>query len=131
MPTRPPIFRPGYLGDPSAGEAARKRRLDRRRPSPAERGYDSDWRRVRAEVLEERPFCERCGTTEALEVHHVQSIAEAPHLRLDKGNLAVLCKAHHSAITAKEQGFASNGSKNGLSYANKNGLNSTKSRIKS
>lgn len=83
--------------------AERVAKADARRPSPAERGYDADWHRVRRRMLRERPIC-ACGAL-ATEVHHVKSIREAPHLRLDVANLQCLCRSCHSRITARTQAF--------------------------
>lgn len=65
----------------------------------AERGYDSKWRRLRATILDIEPLCRRCAgvdiATPAIEVHHIQPISVAPHLRLDPNNLMPLCVSCH------------------------------------
>jgi hypothetical protein len=51
---------------------ARQRAPDATRPSPAERGYGHQWRKVRAEVLERDHWvCYRCGHTGATTVDHL------------------------------------------------------------
>jgi 5-methylcytosine-specific restriction endonuclease McrA len=78
---------------------------ERVRGNAAERGYDADWRRVRAQHLAEHPWCSVAGCGEpAVEVDHVISVRERPELRLDRGNLRSMCKPHHSARTIADQG---------------------------
>jgi 5-methylcytosine-specific restriction protein A len=88
-------------------EAARKARLDARRPSASERGYDAAWRACRSRFLARHPQCCAPGCIEAAtEVDHILSVADRPDLRLSWSNLRGFCKAHHSARTACDQGFA-------------------------
>lgn len=55
------------------------------------------WHRLRYDVLRERgPKCEACGRTPhqhgvALHVDHIKPASIYPHLRLDKGNVQILC----------------------------------------
>jgi 5-methylcytosine-specific restriction protein A len=78
---------------------------DQARGNAAERGYDADWRRVRAQHLAEYPGCSVAGCDErAVEVDHVISVRERPELRLDRGNLRSMCKPHHSSRTIADQG---------------------------
>ena len=86
-------------------EAERKAEFDRSRATAAERGYDAAWRKVRKQFLEKHPCCEVCGQP-ATEVDHIRTVKERPDLRLSWSNLRPLCKAHHSARTARDQGFA-------------------------
>lgn len=109
MPTAPPLHRPhGHRP-----EAVRKRDLDRQRGTTAERGYDADWKRVRAMKLAMSPLCEcegcqagRLRVTEATVVDHIVPIAERPDLRLALSNLRSMAKSCHDRRTAREQGFA-------------------------
>jgi 5-methylcytosine-specific restriction protein A len=104
MPSKPP--RAGSLPIASQSERERKRILDMKRPTADQRGYDAEWRRTRARFLQANPTCTHPGcVAKATEVHHVQRVTAAPHLRLVTTNLQGLCKRHHSAITAKEDGF--------------------------
>lgn len=68
----------------------------------AQRGYDSTWRRLSERKRAIDPLCERClnhgRTTPATEVHHIRSIATAPHLRLDPDNLMSVCSACHALL---------------------------------
>lgn len=95
-----------------AGDAAAVRPYDRWRGSPASRGYDKDWRRVRLEALQrDKHLCQDClkrnVLTRATEVHHKITIELAPYLRLDLDNLVSLCKPCHSGITAtRDSSFA-------------------------
>lgn len=80
---------------------------DAARPSSAARGYDAQWRRIRAAFLEANPTCcvPGCGEP-ATDADHVLSISKRPDLRLDPRNLRPFCHSHHSAHTARTQGFA-------------------------
>jgi 5-methylcytosine-specific restriction protein A len=75
---------------------------ERMRGSAADRGYDTDWRRLRKAKLATDPICElrtRCIGMVATEVHHVISIRDRPDLRLEWSNLRSTCKPCHSALT--------------------------------
>ena len=79
---------------------------NRARGSAEERGYDSDWRRLRAAKLAVDPICElrtRCMGMVASEVHHVIPIRDRPDLRLEWSNLRSACKPCHSALTRSQQ----------------------------
>ncbi|MGK2287233.1 HNH endonuclease [Pedomonas sp. V897] len=104
---------------PGLSPRERKRRLDDRRLTAAQRGYDAAWRRLRDAVIVERGLrcdqCKRIGalwmrdatpTMPVLEVDHIISVAERPDLRLEPSNLRVLCRPCHSRRTARDQGFA-------------------------
>lgn len=83
-------------------EAARKARFDKTRPSAAARGYDADWRKLRAAHLKAHPRCVRCGDP-ARDVDHIEPIRVAPLRRLDPGNLQSLCKPCHSRAKQSEE----------------------------
>ena len=102
MPIDPPTFRPRWMP-----RRATPREYDQARGTASQRGYDADWRRLRAQVLATRRVCEApgCGSTDRLNVDHIQSVREAPHRRLDPTNLRVLCQPCHSARTARDQGW--------------------------
>lgn len=78
---------------------------EKNRGTAAERGYDSDWRAVRAAHLAAHPWC-FTGTCRqrAVEVDHVVSVRVAPHRRLDPTNLRSHCKSCHSKKTVREDG---------------------------
>lgn len=106
MPKRPPVHKPHA----QRSEKQRRAEIDARRGSSSARGYDAVWRKLRKVYLIKNPlcvFCEEEGKlTPATVVDHIVPIAQAPVLRLDPKNLRSLCKPHHDARTAKEQGFA-------------------------
>ncbi|WP_354139730.1 HNH endonuclease signature motif containing protein [Bradyrhizobium sp. LB11.1] len=81
----------------------RKAERDRLRPTAPQRGYDSDWKSLRAKHLAAHPYCVDCGDA-ATDVDHVVSIRRAPHRRLDVTNLASRCHSCHSRKTAREDG---------------------------
>ena len=76
----------------------------RRKGSATSRGYDAAWRRVRSRHLRLHPLCEEPGCSAlATVVDHIETIRDAPHLRLDHGNLRSYCALHHNHRTARDQ----------------------------
>lgn len=69
------------------------------RPSPIDRGYDYEWRKVRAKFIYENPLCNRCENW-ATEVHHKIRLAEGGGSEVV--NLEALCKSCHSSHTLTE-----------------------------
>lgn len=53
----------------------------------------ADWPELRQEHLEKNPRCIVCGGKKKLEVHHVKPFHSHPHLELDEGNLATVCRS--------------------------------------
>lgn len=78
---------------------------DQRRGTPASRGYDRNWRKVRALQLARAPLCEHCTdegrVTAASEVDHIDGNSR----NNDPSNLRSLCKPHHSRRTATDQAW--------------------------
>jgi 5-methylcytosine-specific restriction enzyme A len=77
---------------------------------PEQRGYDADWRRLRAEHLAEEPYCRECAKVGverlATIVDHIETIRLAPERRLDPTNLQSLCFPHHNQkINQRDGGF--------------------------
>lgn len=63
---------------------------------------------LRLQHLAMHPTCVLCGG-EGVDVDHRESIAVAPHRRLDPLNLMTLCHRHHSILTqAHDAGGAVN-----------------------
>jgi len=83
-------------------DRARKAQFDAKRPSAGQRGYDADWRRLRAQHLAAHPGCVRCGA-KATVVDHITPVRIAPHRRLDPANLQSLCTTHHSGAKQSEE----------------------------
>lgn len=52
----------------------------------------SSWAKIRAQHLEDEPFCQWCGSTKDLQVHHVIPFDDNPALELDQTNLITLCE---------------------------------------
>ncbi len=50
------------------------------------------WPAVRRAHLLKEPFCQVCGTTDDLEVHHVLDFARHPERECDPDNLITLCR---------------------------------------
>ncbi len=101
MPQRPPVHRtPGWK--PFALD---EHRLSQKRDRD-NAIYDGAWRRLRAKFLAANPVCcvPGCGFP-ATEADHIVSVRECLQRRLDWSNLRGMCKPHHSARTAREQGW--------------------------
>jgi len=79
------------------------------RTSRHDRGYGSAWEKIREQALErDRGLCQHClaegRSVPATQVDHV--IAKAKGGTDDLGNLQSLCRDHHEAKTAAENGRA-------------------------
>lgn len=85
---------PGSRYTPDADE------YDLARGTACKRGYDRQWRNVRAEFLEQHPLCE-CGEPAVL-VDHIIKVRVAPHLRLAWSNLQGMCRSCHGFKTVDE-----------------------------
>lgn len=86
-----------------------KKKWSDNRAGSTERGYDSEWRKVRALKVKQSPFCERClklGKHVPIKmkvegnygvVHHIKPVDQFPELRLVMDNLESLCFECHEA----------------------------------
>ena len=78
------------------------KRLDSYRGTPKERGYDTQWTKVRAMKLQQDPLCEFCESigkvTPAVLVHHIKTIRDRPEIRLEMENLMSLCRSCHDEV---------------------------------
>lgn len=74
---------------------------DRQRGTACKRGYDRQWRKVRAAYLEAHPRCCCCPEPAAL-VDHIIKVRDAPHLRLVWSNLQGMCYSCHARKTTDE-----------------------------
>ena len=106
---RAPVFHAPWKPSRAAQLQAfrQEQRLYRPEAPAAARGYDMDWRKLRAEHLAREPFCRGClaeGVERmAVMVDHRVSIKDAPERRLDPSNLQSLCWKHHNSKTQKER----------------------------
>ena len=97
MPNKPPRF---------GGKPSRPREYNR--PSAAARLYGAAWRAERLDWLREHPLCVECEAagllTPATIVDH--SVPHKGDVKLfwDKTKWQSMCKPHHDAKTAKEDG---------------------------
>lgn len=78
-----------------------------RRGSASDRGYDSEWKRLRGWHLKREMNCRICcfrgKVTKATMVNHNIPVQDAPQFRLDKNNLTSACKhCHDTTIRALE-----------------------------
>ena len=108
--SRAPLFRAPWV--PSAGERLAAFRAEQaryhKRPPATARGYDSDWRALRAEVLAAEPMCRQCARQgierRAQMVDHIEPIRIAPERRLDPTNCQPLCWPCHRRKTNRSDG---------------------------
>lgn len=96
----------GYC--PAHQEQTATKTYDQQRGTPVQRGYDSEWRRVRLDALKRDNFlcvlCLQSGRTEpAKDVDHITPISADPSRRLNLTNLQSLCRACHTSKTAKDR----------------------------
>jgi 5-methylcytosine-specific restriction protein A len=70
---------------------------DQQRGSSSQRGYGSEWRKLRAAVIQAQPWCSFCGHTGSrdnpLSVDHI--VPRAQGGTDDPSNLRVLCLTHN------------------------------------
>lgn len=107
MPSKPPVARMPWIKDKAGRLADLRARTDAMRPSSSARGYDTAWRKLRDAFLKENPICcvQGCGEC-STDADHYLDVRTHPELRLVWQNLRPYCHAHHSARTARDQGFA-------------------------
>lgn len=78
---------------------------DTRRNS-RQRGYDTQWEKVRKQHLSAHPLCKRCEdagrTVVATMVHHIKAIRDGGP-RLDRSNLMSLCRDCHEMIEGRKR----------------------------
>ena len=58
-------------------------------------GRDSRWPKIRAEYLSKHPWCEICGGTKDLEIHHCTPVHVDKSQELLEKNLITLCSDDH------------------------------------
>lgn len=110
MPTKPPVARMPWVKSKAERLAELRKRTDAQRPSSTQRGYDRDWRELRAAFLKANPICcvPGCGDF-STDADHYLDVRTHPELRLVWQNLRPYCHKHHSSRTARDQGFAKGG----------------------
>src|SRR5258708_22667847 len=100
-PGCPELVSRGYCeAHRSEANTARWQTLDRWRGTSRARGYDVNWERFRKWYLARHPGCVDCGRL-ATEVHHIAKVKDHPELKLVEENCMALCKADHTARTAR------------------------------
>lgn len=77
-----------------------RRKYDKKRGNPGQRGYGYQWRKIRGEFLLENPLCVVCGAP-ATEVDHIDGNPR----NNDPSNWRQMCKSDHSRRTARDQSF--------------------------
>lgn len=86
-----------------AGDRARKKRHDAKRPSARQRGYDRHWQLAASAFLAEpmNAFCE-CGAKAVL-VRHKISIRKRPELKMERANWLPGCQRCNAIDAARER----------------------------
>jgi 5-methylcytosine-specific restriction protein A len=88
-----------------AHKAERWARADRNRGTAHERGYGARWRKARKAFIAAHPICNHPGCEQpASVVDHIVPHRGDPRLFWDATNWQGLCKPHHDAKTAREDG---------------------------
>ena len=76
---------------------------ERTRGTPAQRGYDRDWYRVRDQRRLLNPFCQHCEQRGKLVLmaiaDHIIPVSVRPDLRLELDNTQSLCRRCHAIKT--------------------------------
>lgn len=80
----------------------RKRRYDQTRPSARQRGYGTEWQKLRLEFLRQYPACKFCGA-KAEHVDHIQRHHGNERLLLDWFNLQSLCAHCHNSVKQRQE----------------------------
>jgi 5-methylcytosine-specific restriction protein A len=62
--------------------------------APLSAKRSGEWPRVRKEHLSKEPLCVVCGSSQKLQVHHIQMFHLRPDLELDPNNLITLCESY-------------------------------------
>lgn len=80
-------------------ETARK--YDGQRGTPAQRGYDRDWQKIRKAYIAKHPYCAQCGRYAVIVDHILPLRRGGTH---DASNLQSMCRACHSGKTVTQDG---------------------------
>ena len=107
MPQKPktPCKHPSCPALVDAGQCYcdKHKSLHPERPSPAKRGYNSRWRKVRAAYLCKHPLCVKCLAqgryVQATVVDHIVPHRGDPALLWNENNFQALCKPCHDKKT--------------------------------
>jgi 5-methylcytosine-specific restriction protein A len=122
--TRAPVFKAGWLQGVSSGEGAWRaaQGVWSSRPGGRQRGYDRDWQRLRAAILQAEPMCQHCAMRGvervAVMVDHITPVRDAPERRLDPTNCQPLCDPCHRLKTNRQDGGYGNARQRGGSARN-------------
>ena len=85
------------------GKAGTKKHIEHRLSS-WHRGYNTSWKKTRADHLQRNPLCEEClkqGVyTPASQVHHRKKLVDRPDLKHETDNLESICLPCHSRLTS-------------------------------
>lgn len=117
MPQRAPLAcrKPGCRGLVRGGVCSvcgpLRRHTDRdaeqRRGTTTERGYGTQWQKVRRNILMTHPLCTQCGQP-ADDVDHIIAISRGGAV-LDADNLQPLCRSCHNRKTRRESRMIAGG----------------------
>lgn len=91
-------------------EKSERKKADKLRGTPAQRGYDARWRKIRLQVLTNEPLCRFCMERGIYNQANVVDHVDGNSRNNDRVNLRPCCKRCHDQRTARDQGW---GRKNG------------------
>ncbi len=78
---------------------------DAKRPTPAQRGYNTQWQTTRDRYLDTHPQCQWPGCDQpATQVDHIDGQGPLAPNGHDPVNLQALCAPHHSHKTVTQDG---------------------------
>ena len=101
------------LGQSASVAAGASGWIARSRGTPEQRGYGTEWRRIRQRILQRDCYlCQTCVREGFMRsgniVDHIVNKADGGAW-YDEANLEVICAEHHKAKTARESAMASCG----------------------
>ena len=78
--------------------AAKAKRDDGGRPNFRDRGYPTEWDKLRRQVIDAHPICQVCGARPSKLVHHSNEVKTHPHLVLAESHLVATCSSCHQRL---------------------------------
>ncbi len=76
-----------------------------KRKTRKEMGYNQEWYRYRFKFLKHNPKCYVCGSTDRINIDHIQAHKGNNDLFWDEYNYMSLCHSCHSKVTASFDKF--------------------------
>jgi len=99
----PSTVKGGYCPVHSKQKGAAAAAYNREKRVPHDPRNTARWQRWRAQILRERPVCERCNDALSTTVHHQGGGGTDPALCFDLSRLVALCSSCHAKAEAEER----------------------------